>query len=455
MLALQNMVMRQREFYQTGATRSESFRIDALQKLKTAIREYEEDINASMKSDLNKTVFETYLSEIGNVLEEISYHQKHLRRWMKPRRVKASLAQFPGRCVKWPEPYGTTLIMAPWNYPFHLCLMPLIGAISGGNTAVVKPSIYAPASSHMIARLISATFPPKYITVVEGGREQNAALLQQRFDYIFFTGSPAVGTVVMEAAAKHLTPLTLELGGKSPVIVDQTADISLAAKKIAFGKVLNAGQTCIAPDYLLIHESVKDEFVREWDKAIATFFPEGDWSEMATIVTEKHYARIRGYFERGNLLRGGEREDARRLIAPALIDQVTLEDPIMQEEIFGPVLPVLSYQSMEECIAYIHALEKPLAFYLFSNDKTVQKRLLNACSFGGGCVNDVIMHIANPRLPFGGVGHSGMGSYHGKSSFRTFTHERSLLKQRAKADNPLRYMPYTERNLKIIRKVLK
>lgn len=455
MATFQDLVIRQREFYRTGATRRESFRRDALHRLKAAMKEYEADINAAMKQDLNKTAFETYLSEIGTVFEEISYHQKHLRRWMKPRRVKASLAQFPGCGMQLPEPYGTTLIIAPWNYPFHLCLMPLIGAISGGNTAIVKPSIDAAESSHVISKLISETFPPEYITVVEGGREENTALLEQRFDYIFFTGSPAVGKVVMEAAAKHLTPLTLELGGKSPVIVDQTADIALAAKKIAFGKVLNAGQTCIAPDYLLIHESVKEQFVQERDKALSAFFPEGDWSEMATIITEEHYERIKAYLGKGRLLRGGETEETRRFISPALIDQVTLDDPIMQEEIFGPLLPILSYQTLEECIACIHALEQTLAFYLFSKDKRGQERLLNECSFGGGCINDVIMHIANPRLPFGGVGHSGMGSYHGESSFNTFTHKKSVLRQKHRADNPLRYMPYRGRNLSIIRKLLK
>lgn len=449
------LVERQRTYYLSGATRSYEFRMDMLRKLKAAIIENEKLLLDGLKADLNKSAEESYFCEIGIVLDELSFHLKRLKKWMKNKRVTSSLAQFPGRCFQAPEPYGVTLIMSPWNYPVNLAFEPLIGAISAGNTAVIKPSNYAPATSSAIKKIISSAFPEEFIAVVEGGREQNSGLLEQRFDYIFFTGSPGVGKVVMKAASENLTPVTLELGGKSPTIVDETANIKLAAKRIAFGKTLNGGQTCVEPDYLLIQESVKEEFVKAFKDAVEKFFPQNDYSQMVTIVTQKHFERLKGLMVDGEIVLGGRTEEASRFIEPTLIEGITLDSPIMKEEIFGPLLPVITYQNLDECIAVIQKLEKPLALYLFSTSKENQGKILSTCSFGGGCINDVIMHFVNPRLPFGGVGHAGMGSYHGKKSFDTFTHYRSIFRQSNKIDLPMRYMPYRTAMDKLVRKVLK
>ena len=452
---IRNIVSAQRKFYNTGRTKSYSFRLKALGRLKKAIQNNEGLIYDALAADLNKSKFEAYLCEIGLVMDEISFHMKNLHRWMRNQPVKPSIGQLPGTCFRSPEPYGVTLIMAPWNYPINLCLEPLIGAISGGNTAVLKPSAYASATSKAIAKIISEAFPASYIAVIEGGRKENTLLLDEEFDYILFTGSPAVGKIVMEAASKHLTPVTLELGGKSPAIVDPTANIKLAARRIAFGKVTNGGQTCVAPDYLLIHKSVKDSFVREYKKEILRFFPSGDMSEMVTIISESHYERLKGLMTSGRIILGGEYDDNRRFIMPTLIDQVSLDTPVMGEEIFGPILPMITYESLEECFDIIKSYPKPLALYMFSENKRTINRILKTCSFGGGCINDTIMHLANPRLPFGGVGASGMGAYHGKKSFETFSHYRSIFKQSSWIDLPLRYMPYKNKGLKIIKRVLR
>lgn len=452
---IKNIVNSQRKFYNTGMTKSYSFRMKALDRLKKAIQNNEDLLYDALATDLNKSKYEAYLCEIGIVLDEISFHMKNLHRWMRNQPVKPSIGQFPGTCFLSPDPYGVTLIMAPWNYPLNLSLEPLIGAISGGNTAVLKPSAYAPATSKAIGRIISEAFPPYYITVIEGGRKENTLLLEEEFDYIFFTGSPAVGKVVMEAASKHLTPITLELGGKSPVIVDSTANIKLAARRIAFGKVTNGGQTCVAPDYLLIHKSVRASFVREYKRELQGFFSSGDMSEMVTIISEGHYDRLKRLMTNGRIILGGKYDDNRRFIMPTLIDQVPLDAPIMREEIFGPILPMITYEGLEECLDIIKSYPKPLALYIFSNNKRTINRILRTCSFGGGCINDTIMHLANPRLPFGGVGASGMGAYHGKKSFETFSHYRSIFRQSSRIDLPLRYMPYKNKGLKIIKRVLR
>ncbi len=449
------LVARQRAYFESGATRGADFRLQALEKLRAALIRNEGAIFDALKADLNKAPMESYMCENGLVLEEIRFHQKHLRRWMKKRRVRTPLAQFHARSFIAPEPYGVALILSPWNYPIQLCLSPLVGAISGGNCAVVKPSAYAPQTSAATARLLGETFPPEYIAVVEGGRVQNSALLEEKFDYIFFTGSVAVGKVVMEAAAKHLTPVTLELGGKSPAIVDETANLKLAARRIAFGKVLNAGQTCVEPDYLLVHKSVKQPFIEAFRAALKEFFPTGDYADMPTIITEKHYRRLRGLLEGQKVILGGGCDDARRFIEPTLLDDVSPDAPIMQEEIFGPILPVLTYASLDEAIAFVRARPRPLAFYIFTASKETEKRLLDTCSFGGGCVNDTIIHLATSHMPFGGVGDSGMGSYHGKKSFDTFTHERSIVKKSTWLDLPMRYHPYGEKKLALIRKFMK
>lgn len=452
---INEIVESQRKFYQSGKTKDYKFRMKALSRLRDAIIKNEGELYEALKKDLNKSKAEAYLCEIGIVLDEIRFHQKHLKRWMKKQVIIPSAGQLPGLCYRLPEPYGVTLIMAPWNYPVNLCFEPLIGAITAGNTAVLKPSAYAPESSKVIERIIEEAFPPYYVAVVSGGRKENTLLLEQKFDYIFFTGSPTVGKVVMEAAAKNLTPVTLELGGKSPVIVDQTANLRLAAKRIAFGKVVNAGQTCVAPDYLLIHKDVKESFIKEYKLALQKFFPENDMSGMVTIISDKHYDRLKGLLGDGRIILGGKYDDERRFIEPTLIDQIDLSSPGMQEEIFGPILPIITYDKSDECIRIIRSLPKPLALYIFSEDKININKILRSCSFGGGCINDTILHLANPRLPFGGVGNSGMGSYHGKKSFETFTHYRSILKQSTKLDIPIRYMPYTDKKLEIIKKVLR
>ena len=445
----------QRAYFNTGATRPAAFRRQALERLRAALWEHEEELNAALLADLNKAPAESYFTETGMVLEELRFQLKHFEKWARPRRVITPLAQFPSRGERLPEPYGCVLIMAPWNYPVQLCLTPLAGAIAAGNCAVVKPSAYAPASSAAIARLLGEIFPPEFVAVVEGGRGENRALLEQKFDYIFFTGSPAVGREVMAAGAKNLTPVTLELGGKSPVIVDATADIPLAARRIAFGKVLNAGQTCVAPDYLLLHRSVKDAFVREYRRALEEFFPGGDYEELPCIVNDKHFRRASCLLAEQRVLIGGETDATRRFIAPTLLDETDPAAPVMQEEIFAPILPMLCWQEREEVVRFVQSRPKPLALYLFTRDKEMERAVFDRCSFGGGCVNDTIVHLACSGLPFGGVGNSGMGSYHGKQSFDTFTHYRSVLKKANWLDLPMRYHPYSGEKLRWIKRFLK
>lgn len=454
-MEIQELAAQQRTYFNTGATRTAAFRRQALERLRAALLEHEEELNAALLADLNKAPAESYFTETGMVLEELRFQLKHFEKWARPRRVTTPLAQFPSRGELLPEPYGCVLIMAPWNYPVQLCLIPLVGAIAAGNCAVVKPSAYAPASSAAIAKLLGEIFPPEFVAVVEGGRAENQALLEQKFDYIFFTGSPAVGREVMAAGAKNLTPVTLELGGKSPVIVDSTADIPLAARRIAFGKVLNAGQTCVAPDYLLLHRSVKDAFVREYRRALEEFFPGGDYEELPCIVNDKHFRRASFLLAEQRVLIGGETDATRRFIAPTLLDETDPAAPVMQEEIFAPILPMLCWQEREEVVRFVQSRPKPLALYLFTRDREMEGAVFDRCSFGGGCVNDTIVHLACSGLPFGGVGNSGMGSYHGKQSFDTFTHYRSVLKKANWLDLPMRYHPYSGEKLRWIKRFLK
>ena len=452
---IHEIVDSEKHFFRTGVTRGVDFRIDMLKNFRKAIIENDELISAALKADLKKQPFESYMCETGLLLEEINFHIKRLKKWSKTRRVKSGIGQLPGKSYVCPEPYGVVLIMAPWNYPVQLCLMPLVGAISAGNCAVVKPSAYAPESSRVISKLIESAFPTGFVTAVEGGRDANKALLDEPFDYIFFTGSVAVGKTVMEAAAKRLTPVTLELGGKSPIIVDETANLPLAARRIAFGKVLNAGQTCVAPDYLMIEKSVEAPFIEEYKKALASFFPDGDMSGMVRIINDKHFERVCNILDNsGSIAIGGARDAETRFIEPAVLTEVPIDSPAMQQEIFGPVLPVLPYEKLDDCIDFIRSRPKPLALYIFSENKMNQEKVLNSCSFGGGCINDTIIHLASSHMSFGGVGESGMGSYHGKKSFDTFTHYRSVLKQ-GKLDVKLRYFPYKSGKEKITRMILK
>lgn len=449
------LIREQRAYFQTGQTRSVDFRLEQLRRLQRALQTNGALLEQAMEQDLRKAPTEVYMCETGMVLEEIRYQLKHLRSWARERRVPTPLAQFPAKSFLSPEPYGVALIIAPWNYPVQLCLSPLVGAICGGNCAVLKPSAYAPATSAALAKLLRETFDERYIAVVEGGRAENSALLAQRFDTIFFTGSVAVGKLVMQAAAQHLTPVTLELGGKSPVIVDKTADLKLAARRIAFGKVLNAGQTCVEPDYLLIEAGIKAEFVEAYRAALREFFPTGSMEQMPVIVSQKHFSRLTRLLDGQKIVLGGQTDESTRFIAPTLLDAVDPSSPIMQEEIFGPILPMLEYRTLDEAIDFIRSREKPLALYLFTNDKQTERRVLERCSFGGGCINDTIIHLATTRMPFGGVGYSGMGSYHGKRSFEAFTHTRSIVKKATWLDLPMRYHPYSEKKKRLIQKFMR
>ncbi len=455
-MEISRLVESQRSFFFTGASRTLEFRLEALRKLKAALLAHEDDVNAALLEDLGKQPAESYMCETGIVLEEIGYHLKHLPRLIRDRKVPTPLAHFKSRSFVSPEPLGVVLVMSPWNYPVQLCLVPLVGAISAGNCAVVKPSAYAPATSSIIARIISMTFPPEHIAVVEGGRQSNSALLEQAFDHIFFTGSIAVGKVVMRAASEHLTPVTLELGGKSPVIIDRSAKIELAARRIAFGKVLNAGQTCVAPDYMLVPRDMRDELVEAIRAELGRFFPGGAMSDLPKIVSQRHCERIRRLISTsGRIVIGGRCDPDRRFIEPTVLVNVDPSDPVMQEEIFGPVLPIIDCGSIDEAISFVRARPKPLALYLFCEDREVERRVLNGCSFGGGCVNDTVIQIATTNMPFGGVGESGMGAYHGERSFEVFSHMRSIVRKSTLLDLPMRYHPYTKRNLKLIKRFLK
>lgn len=449
------LVQKQRVFFQSGKTRPLAFRLDSLRRLKASLIEHEDGINQALREDLNKPPFEAYMTETGIVLSELRFLERNLPRWIRERRVRTPLALWPARSSISPEPYGVALILSPWNYPIQLTLNPLIASIAAGNCSIVKPSAYAPATSRLLASLLGDLFPPDYVAVVEGGRQENQALLEQAFDFIFFTGSTEVGRIVMESAARHLTPLVLELGGKSPAIVDETADIRLAARRIAFGKVLNAGQTCVQPDYLLIHREVKEAFVGHFRQALLDFFPDGNYEDLPRIINDKHFQRLEGLLEGQTVLAGGGRDRASRLIEPTLLDEVDLQSPVMQEEIFGPLLPLITFEDLEECVRFIRQRPKPLAFYLFTKDRARERMILDSCSFGGGVINDTIIHLASPYLPFGGVGDSGMGSYHGYKSFETFSNMRSLVRQSKRIELPIRYRPYKEGWLRLLKKLMR
>ncbi|MGE0075807.1 MAG: aldehyde dehydrogenase [Sphaerochaetaceae bacterium] len=449
------LIEQQRAFLSQGGMLGIAARKVALQKLRDSILAHEQDILAALHADLHKSDFEGYMTEIGIILDELRYLLKHMGAWSKNQRVKTPLVQFPAKSFMVPEPYGVVLIMAPWNYPFQLCMAPLIGAVCAGNTVVLKPSAYAPATSRVVANIIADTFDKGHVAVVQGGRKENEALLEQRFDYIFFTGSVEVGRIVMEKASRHLTPVSLELGGKSPAIVDSTADVALAAKRIAFGKFLNAGQTCIAPDYVLVDRQVKDSFIAYLKQEIENFFPQGDYSKLPSIINKKHFHRLMNLMQEGQVLFGGTGDEETLHIAPTVIDGITFDCAIMQEEIFGPILPIIVFTSIDEAVGLIQSKAKPLALYIFTTDKQTEQRFTNQVSFGGGCINDTIIHMATSYMGFGGIGESGMGSYHGKASFDTFTHYKGMVKKSNRIDLPVRYHPYTEAKFKLLRKLLR
>ena len=454
---IKDIVTRQRKYFQTGATLPVSSRLTALQKLYHAISGHEAEIHDALKKDLGKSGFESYMCETGMVLEEISYMLKHTPKFAREQRVRTPLAQFHSRSYKKPSPYGVTLIMSPWNYPFMLTLSPLVDALAAGNTAVVKPSAYSPHTSEVLRLILSECFEPQYVAVVTGGRAENTRLLHEHFDYIFFTGSQNVGKEVMRNAAEYLTPVTLELGGKSPCIVDQTADIKLAAKRIVFGKYLNCGQTCVAPDYVYCHCSVKDKLIKEVQKQIRRQYGKQPLhnSDYGKIINEKHFDRILGLIDEKKVVHGGGSDRNTLRIEPTVMDNVTFSDAVMQEEIFGPVMPVLTFDSLDEAIRRINSMPHPLALYLFTSDKKAARKVTARCGFGGGCINDTIIYLATSEMGFGGFGESGMGAYHGKAGFDTFTHYKSIVDKKTWIDLPMRYQPYRKRNEKMIRFFLK
>ncbi len=443
-MTITEILQNQRKFFQSGSTLPVKFRIQMLKKLHAAIREREDEITAAIRSDLGKSAYESYMCEVGLTLSEISYLIRHTRKFAKEKRVRTPLAQFAARSYQKPTPYGNVLIMSPWNYPFLLTVEPLADAIAAGNTAVVKPSAYSPATSAVIARLIADLFPPEYVAVVTGGRRENAALLNEKFDLIFFTGSQNVGKEVLRRAAETLTPAVLELGGKSPCIVDETAKLKLAAKRIVFGKFLNCGQTCVAPDFILCHEDVKDRLIGEIRREITAQFGTDPLEnpEYGRIVSEKHFDRLLGLIDPAKVVHGGDSDRSTLQIAPTVLDSVTPDDPVMQEEIFGPILPILTYREFEEVYAYLADRPKPLALYFFSRDNRRIKEVTARIRYGGGCINDTVIHLASSELPFGGVCESGMGSYHGKDGFDTFTHTKSIVRKGTRIDLRMRYHPY-------------
>ncbi len=455
MMEYKSMLHTQRAYFQTGDTKDVEFRIRQLKKLYQWITVHEQEIMDALYMDLNKSNFEAYATEIGIVKEEIRYTLKHLRKWAAPKRVPTPITQFPSKSFIYPEPYGIVLIMSPWNYPFQLTIAPLVGAICAGNCAVVKPSAYSPHTTKVMADMLRELFQEKYIAVVEGGRQENQALLNEKFDYIFFTGSVNVGKYVMEKASAHLTPVSLELGGKSPCIVDETADLKLAAKRIVWGKFLNSGQTCVAPDYILVQNSVKDKLVRYMEKYIRKMFGKDPMQnpDYPKMINEKHFNRVLGLMERAHVVCGGGSDVDMLKIEPTVLDQVTWESPVMQEEIFGPLLPVLTFYDIEEAIQMVNARPRPLALYYFTKDKQREAMMLKQVSYGGGCINDTIVHLATSHMPFGGVGNSGMGGYHGKDSFDTFTHKKSIMKKSVRLDIPIRYAPFKNK-LNILKKLM-
>ncbi|MDX9691742.1 MAG: aldehyde dehydrogenase [Acholeplasmataceae bacterium] len=447
---LEKLIKDMRDYHKTNETLSYSFRIEQLKKLKQAIHTYQDDILEALKKDLNKSHFEGFLTEVGIAILEIKDAMKHLKKWMKVKRVKTPLTLFKAKSYVYPEPYGVVLIMSPWNYPFQLAIAPLIGAIASGNVSVLKLSPDAKHTSEVTKKMIESIFNPEYVSVLTGGLEESQNVIKQRFDYIFFTGSTHVGRIVMQAASKHLTPVTLELGGKSPCIVDDSADLDKATKRIAFGKFVNAGQTCIAPDYIYVQEHIKDAFVEAMKKWIHIFFQEHpiQKADYPRIINNKHYQRLISLMDKDKVIHGGRYDQQK--IEPTLLDNITRKDLIMQEEIFGPLLPILTYKDLSEVILDLKQQEKPLALYMFSKNKANLNRVLNSLSFGGATINDTLMHVASGYLPFGGVGESGMGSYHGKKSFDTFSHEKSVLFRSNLIDLDFRYHPYTKRKKKII-----
>ena len=454
---LQLMLQKQREYFSSGKTIPVEARIGALRSLQRVLDEQEEAIYEALRADLGKSEAESYMCELGMVKSELSYMLRHVRSFARPKTVVTPLAQFAARSFRQPCPRGVTLIMSPWNYPLMLALDPLVDALAAGNTAIIKPSAYAPETSRVLQTIVQQAFDPGLVAVVTGGREENRQLLEQEFDYIFFTGSSAVGKEVLKSAAEHLTPVALELGGKSPCIVDETADLKLAARRIVFGKFLNCGQTCVAPDYLCCHESIAEPLMQEIKAEITRQFGAKPLEnpDYGKIINGRHFERVCGLMQAGNIWLGGQTDEATQRIAPTVQYPCTWDEPVMQEEIFGPLLPVLTYSNLDDLLAVINSRPHPLAFYLFSHDKASIRRVTERCPFGGGCINDTIIHLATTNMGFGGVGSSGMGAYHGQTGFDAFTHYKSIVDKKTWMDLPMRYQPYTKLYAKLVKLFLR
>lgn len=454
---IRQIVENQRTYFYTGATLPLSHRIEALKKIQSYILTHEAEIGKAIRKDLGKSDFESYMCETGLVLSEITYMLKRIRSFAKEKSVLTPLAQFHSRSFKKPSPYGVALIMSPWNYPFLLTIDPLIDALAAGNTVVLKPSAYSPYTSAVIQSMIEECFDTRYVAVITGGRAENTCLLNEHFDYIFFTGSQTVGKEVMRHAAAHLTPVTLELGGKSPCIVEESANIKLAARRIVFGKYLNCGQTCVAPDYIYCDRKIKDQLLAEIKRQIKRQFRSEPLTNKnyGKIINEKHFDRITKLIDSSKVVFGGKCDHTTLKIEPTVMDHVTFDDAVMQEEIFGPILPILTYDSLDQAIHKINSMPHPLALYVFTSDKTAARKVTARCGFGGGCINDTIIHLATSEMGFGGFGESGMGSYHGKDGFRTFSHYKSIVDKKTWLDLPMRYQPYRKVNEKLIHLFLK
>ncbi|APQ77228.1 aldehyde dehydrogenase [Clostridium botulinum] len=441
---IRNILEKQKSFFDKEYTKDINFRIEALKKLKHNIKINENNIFKALKIDLNKSEFETFITEIGIVYNEINGAIKNIKKWSKPKKVKTPITNFLASSYIYNEPYGVALIMSPWNYPFQLIMAPLVGAISAGNCVLLKPSELAIETEKVIVKIIKDTFSDEYIGVITGGIEESTALLKEKFDYIFYTGGINVGKIVMRAAAEHLTPITLELGGKSPCIVDKDANIDLAARRIAWGKFLNAGQTCVAPDYLVVHRNIKEKLISSIENYIVEFFGENTFEseDYPRIINERHFKRLEGYLKEGKIVSGGNTDINNLYIEPTIIEGINFENRIMEEEIFGPIFPVIEFENIDKVIDIVKNNPKPLALYYFSENKEKQEFIIKNISFGGGCINDTIMHLSTSTLPFGGVGSSGIGGYHGRASFDTFSHKKSILKKSNLIDVKIRYAPF-------------
>lgn len=446
-----------KEFFETGETKNIDFRITQLKKLKVVIKNNEELLMEALKKDLNKSQFESYAAEVGYLYDSISYFIRNLKKWVKVKKVKTPIIHFGSKSYIYPEPYGTVLVIGPFNYPFQLLMEPLVGAIAAGNCVVLKPSEFTPNVSKVIGKLIKGNFNEKFIRVIEGGIDTTSALINAPFDYIFFTGSVKVGKIVMKAAARNLIPVTLELGGKSPCIVYEDANLDVAAERITWGKFMNVGQTCVAPDYVLVHKNIKEQFIKKIIERIKDFYGNDPLNskDYGRIVNESHMKRLIDLIDKDKVVLGGEYDINKRYIAPTILDNVTFQDKVMEEEIFGPILPIIEYEVIKEAIKLINKRDKPLALYLFTENKLIQKIVMENVSYGGGCINDTMTHIVTPYLPFGGVGPSGLGSYHGYKSFETFSHLKSILKKSTKININFIYPPYNKDKLKLLKKAMK